>query len=423
MEMKAMDNARETTNQEIKVSAFRAKMEEKWAALYSAFAAYIYILAIFSETWKGWIILFAAMFSIGVEIYYRDYTPERESYIWLGCMWICLLGEVLGINNVWGDKVWLFTHAFAIYWTVIRSGRGLKGKTNLFLPIDGVFGAIIYPIRNFFLRLRVLLDIVRSRENNRALKISGIVAAVIGLALFCMAGALLGAADPNFGRIVSRITDWFVGLDLGKTTTYFWFSLPVGMYLYGMVCGMKRTPVEAVRGYREKILRTVERVPRVSERVWQLVMGGFAAMYLLFFVIQGSYLFNAFASILPKQFTAAQYARQGFFELCRVMTINFVLLGMVALTEDGGIRRKRFSKIMASLILGESIILAFIAASKLWLYISRFGLTALRVQSCWLTGALLSGCVAAIVALWTNKDTTRTWTVFVGITLALLHLI
>ena len=65
------------------------------------------------------------------------------------------------------------------------------------------------------------------------------------------------------------------------------------------------------------------RLRTVPERLWTVVMAVFAAVYILFFAVQSSYLFGAFSRTLPEDFTVAQYAREGFFELCRVMAINF----------------------------------------------------------------------------------------------------
>ena len=63
----------------------------------------------------------------------------------------------------------------------------------------------------------------------------------------------------------------------------------------------------------------------VPEAVWLAALGVFSVLYLAFFFVQGRYLFGAFTRTLPESFTVAEYARQGFFELCRVMAINFTL--------------------------------------------------------------------------------------------------
>ena len=49
-------------------------------------------------------------------------------------------------------------------------------------------------------------------------------------------------------------------------------------------------------------------------------------VYLLFISMQAKYLFGAFWGALPEGFSYSEYARQGFFELCRVAAINIVIL-------------------------------------------------------------------------------------------------
>ena len=70
----------------------------------------------------------------------------------------------------------------------------------------------------------------------------------------------------------------------------------------------------------------------------------------------------------------------------------------------------------------ELLLFAVIAASKLYLYISSFGFTPLRLQSAWLIVVLFAGCACALYALWGGKKAMKGWMLFAGVTLALLHL-
>ena len=117
-----------------------------------------------------------------------------------------------------------------------------------------------------------------------------------------------------------------------------------------------------------------------------MLTGCFCAVYLLFFTVQGSYLFGAFRHRLPVGFTVAQYARQGFFQLCMVMGVNFLLLWLVTHSSRA---LNRPGRIMCTVLLEQSILLAVTALSKLALYIACFGFTPLRLQSSWLVCVLL----------------------------------
>ena len=194
-------------------------------------------------------------------------------------------------------------------------------------------------------------------------------------------------------------------------------SLPVGAYLYGLALGTRRTEPAALAARTARLDGTLAKLRRVPEMVWCVLTGCFCAVYLLFFAVQGSYLFGAFRHRLPAGFTVAQYARQGFFQLCMVMGVNFLLLWLVTHSSRA---LNRPGRIMCTVLLAQSILLAVTALSKLALYIACFGFTPLRLQSSWLVCVLLAGCAAWLVSLWTARRTCRAWLLFSGVTLALL---
>ena len=145
-------------------------------------------------------------------------------------------------------------------------------------------------------------------------------------------------------------------------------------------------------------------------------------VYFLFFAVQSSYLFGAFTRTLPEDFTVAQYAREGFFELCRVMAINFSLLYLVSRSSAKPIREDKVQRITATLLIIAGMIFAVIAMSKLVLYIMCFGFTPKRLQSSWLVLLLFVGCAACLYSLWTGKKSFKYWMMYGAVSLALLHL-
>ena len=131
-------------------------------------------------------------------------------------------------------------------------------------------------------------------------------------------------------------------------------------------------------------------------------------------------MFGAFTRTLPVDFTVAEYARQGFFELCRVMALNFVLLWLVTRMSKPPVSERKVSLALCVTLLAESILFAVIALSKLALYIDCFGFTPLRLQSTWLALVLLAGCAAALYSLITGRRSCRAWMIFGAVTLSAL---
>ena len=196
----------------------------------------------------------------------------------------------------------------------------------------------------------------------------------------------------------------------------------MGAWLFGLIAGSLRSDEEKLRAQAAAVNGFLPRLRTVPERLWTVVMAVFAAVYILFFAVQSSYLFGAFSRTLPEDFTVAQYAREGFFELCRVMAINFSLLYLVSRSSAKPLREDKVQRIAATLLIAAGMVFAVIAMSKLVLYIMCFGFTPKRLQSSWLVLLLFMGCVACLYSLWTGKKSFKYWMMYGAVSLALLHL-
>ena len=103
-------------------------------------------------------------------------------------------------------------------------------------------------------------------------------------------------------------------------------------------------------------------------------------IYVLYLFSQLAYFFNAFAGLLPEEFTVAEYARQGFFEMVAVCVINLLIM-MFALLKAKKDRGKEpvILRIFSLFLCVFSLVLIATAISKMVLYIDRFGMTYLRL--------------------------------------------
>jgi hypothetical protein len=397
---------------------FIAKQGDPAFALISFPAALLY-------TWVIWnagnrvatgvlVALFTGLFLASGAYLNRRERATAESRIWLAGTVLLLAAVVFRNGRVWAGRELLFLHAFAVYWLMGRSGLLARAATSGFVWYDAFNAIFRIPLRNLTLRVNILWYALtrRERANKKAAWTLG--AGAVGLGLFAYALEQLVDADEGFARILGAL---FAGLSVrGADDCLFRLalSIPVGAYLTGMFLGMNRSDKAAFAKETDRIGLALQRLKRVPPVAWTVIVSAFCALYALFFAVQGGYLFGAFAGRLPAEFTVAQYARQGFFELCKVMTVNFSLLLLAGRCTAG----KPPRAILTALML-ESVLLAATAMSKLGMYIGIFGFTALRLQSSWLAAVLLAGCVCAIVSLWTQKRTFRVWTLFATVALVL----
>ena len=398
----------------------------------------MYVLAYLYLGYQWWALpAFAVCFVAAAEYLFRDVKRPWESWVWLGCMLIaagCIAWrglhpyqydsrypEIVNHEYILSDKLLLLIlHAFSVYWLMSRSGRLTGGESGHLLPLDALYAFVIIPFKNFFLRIRYVLFALKPQKEhklNAGTAAAAVLAAFVVLVLFAMAMTQLSAADDTFSRLLDGLRDALT-FDLDQEWFFrFLLSLPVGAYVFGLLAGLGREKPEAMRQRGASVEAALPRLCIVPEAVWLAALGVFSALYLVFFFVQGRYLFGAFTRTLPESFTVAEYARQGFFELCRVMAINFTLFWLVTRTAR---RESKPVRWMAAALLIESMLFAVIALSKLALYISCFGLTPLRVQSTWLVCVLLFGSACVLYTHLTGKKSMRVWMIFGAVTLALL---
>lgn len=111
-------------------------------------------------------------------------------------------------------------------------------------------------------------------------------------------------------------------------------------------------------------------------------LGMISLAYVLYLVAQFAYFFDGFRGLLPKDYTVAQYARRGFFEMCAIVFINLALI----LAAWKLCRRKeaQLPAAVRGLLLFlclVSLLLVGTALSKMVLYVKSFGLTRLRITT------------------------------------------
>lgn len=100
-----------------------------------ALAFFMYLLAYLYLQSAAWCFpVFCALFCAMAEWFYRGTPRADESWFWLGCVAVTALAATFGENRVWEGYTPLFTHAFAVYYVLCRSGRLLEGESGQLLP-------------------------------------------------------------------------------------------------------------------------------------------------------------------------------------------------------------------------------------------------------------------------------------------------
>ena len=182
-------------------------------------------------------------------------------------------------------------------------------------------------------------------------------------------------------------------------------SLPVGAYLYGALGSVLRQKPDPER--QSRWLAALDKQRCLPQSAMTLGLLAFCGLYLLFFAVQAGYLFGAFFDRLPAGFTAAEYARRGFFELCAVAMLNFGLLLAVNVLCKGKPQQPPQQRALLRGLTASNLLFVLVGASKMEMYVIRFGLTEKRILSSWFMLVLAAVSVLALLAVFRGLDWIR----------------
>lgn len=411
-----------------------------------AWARWMAPAALLSWLWgwsyvRGWLlgfsygplfrVLFCALFLAGVEWMCRaaGRPASKESRLWLA-LWVALTADytfkTAGLFYNEAVMMWEFAalHLAAAYWVLARAGVLTEGRTGPFLPLDVLRALIGLPFGNFFLRIRVLgRALAGFLQNLPRRKKGGFWAGLITLCaaavVLVLAAKLLAGADDAFGAALEAFFRWFTLPEAVVTElVYFLLGLPVGAYLFGLAAGALKTAPDPARG--PALRAGAEKLRLAPAGALGLSMALLLALYAAFFAVQLNYLTGGFFGRLPAGFTAAEYARRGFFELCAIVVLNFSVLAAAAKASRVPLRQSPALKGLAALLCLSNLLFAAVGASKMFLYIRRFGFTPRRIVSGWFILVLALLTVLALVTLFRPFPAVRAAAaVFCGLFLAL----
>lgn len=335
---------------------------------------------------------------------------------------------LLSLSTFSGDMKALslfFIHVVVIYMVLSGTGHLLSGRSSCLLPLDLANGGCLLPFANIFARVVSIYECFHSpdemvevvlpdgstvmgkKADKKPVNVVGILLVLIIIAGFFLAAlGNLASMDNHFSDAMLSIEHFFENISVSASIRKFFPSIPVGAFLFGLFQGSAnhdRTMEEKRCGLLAKASSKCRFMP---DALLSLVLLLFSVMYIMFFVSQASYMFSAFAGVLPESFTASEYAVSGFHELINVVLINFALLATVRIF---GSHENKKLRSLSVILMGESMMFATISASKIILYMSRFGYTFSRTLGLWGTSVVFVGSVLAIVHLLKEKKTFAPW--------------
>lgn len=228
---------------------------------------------------------------------------------------------------------------------------------------------------------------------------------VLGLAIAfvpTVVVVILLSYDRDFSKILGDIFNFNI-LDVFSHLFSIGLGIPVGMYLFGLF--LSSTDGNVAEGFDiesvSKTAKTFQKMPKITAAAASLPL---LAVYVVFFVSQWKYYVSGFSGVLPDDQSYANYAREGFFQLCLVSVINFIAIIVLSVfmrrDDDGNLR---MLKCLSVLFSAFTLVLISTAIAKMVMYINRFGLTPKRVYASWFMIVLAAVFVLVIIRQFVKK--------------------
>lgn len=208
--------------------------------------------------------------------------------------------------------------------------------------------------------------------------------------------SLLTSADRVFKHFIDEILSSFVRIDLSDFPLQGLLVLLISMIIFSYTWSFLKPkdsmPNQMQPGDTESIKSNWDSIISIT------ILSVINCVYLVFLLIQFAYMFGSLNNALPPDFTYADYARRGFFELLMVTLINFsLLMSSIRFTRKDGKLVARTVRILHSLLVLFTMIILVSAYSRMSLYEAAFGYTYLRVLT---HSFMIFLCVLFIIAFY-----------------------
>lgn len=283
-------------------------------------------------------------------------------------------------------RFFAYLYALVVYGYYVYASAGATAQTRLsdLIVMDFIKALFVMPFRSIDALFRGMFS---GKAKNGGKFLLKLVVGVLIAALLTAAAIALLSYDRDFMDLIRRMFDFNFG-DVFSHIVSLCFAVPIGMYLFGIFISSTDRKGEDYLNpeiYQEKLQKLrVAPTLTVLASVLPLLF-----IYVVFFISQWKYYVSGFTGVLPEGFSYAQYAREGFFQLCILSFINLtVILAVVLLMRRTA--KCAFVILKATTVVFSlfTLLLISTAVAKMVMYIDCYGLTHKRVYATWLMGVL-----------------------------------
>ena len=264
-----------------------------------------------------------------------------------------------------------------IYLPVTVFNKLIKSETSALILYDYINALVLIPIHNatsFWLCMFSKRGKSSSSTKTKYF-LHIFLGLLIGTPFIMIVVFLLSSADATFKNIFDNLFNFDISIPK-NIGTLIW-SLPMATYLYALIYGSSIE--DNSKSFNiDKFNKTMDNAASIPRLSLYTVNAVICCFYILFIGIQAIYFIDVLGGSLPADFTYSDYARRGFFELLAVALINivFIAVAKVLSVKNENNKYMRIHILLNSIL---TLLLISVAFAKMYLYISTYGLTTLRI--------------------------------------------
>ena len=245
-----------------------------------------------------------------------------------------------------------------------------------------------------FIFVRSRINVKCKKEKNSINKniLRGLI---ISIPLLIVILFLLTSADMVFKNYLINFSKGFENINIGKIMSHLLVIIAISLILFSYTWSFQYTCE-----HEENNKKTLQWEPISLLTVIFMIN----IVYLLFSIVQFSYLYGGDNSLLPSGFTYSEYARKGFFELFAVTIINFtIVLSSMKFIKKDNKTISIIANVLLTLLVGFTMNMLFSAHFKMSLYEQTYGFTYLRIFVHIFMLMLFLLFIIALIGIWNRK--------------------
>lgn len=338
-----------------------------WCAFALAFVFTHFCVKYAGGVWGG---IFWAAVGIFIAVYavLNDFEFTRPHIVMLGAAELFCLTPLFSANRF--VCFLAAVYSFALYFYLMIAVTGTEAFGRHFV-LDFFRSILIRPFESFLRQPVCAFSVFKGKKRTK-----NILYALSGLALSIpltiVVVLLLASSDEAFGKVIKGVLEWLPEFSFNLIWELM-FAVPIAMYLFGAMFSMRNpAPVNREGAPDYRFLPSV---------IAYFTVSPICVFYLIYVIVQVASIADTFG----KNISYADFARQGFFELCVIALIN---LGVIAVMQtfckrDENDVKPIVLRVYSVMISALTLLIIATALIKMFMYIGQYGMTMLRVYTSW----------------------------------------